>query len=58
MEQFNIDMIKSQITDNLSVFVYLVATALVTNNRDYLLYVNDLLNAFINEITDETIEED
>lgn len=58
MEQFTNDMIKSQIADNISTITYLTSIALIQNDKDYLLYFNDLLTSVITNLVDETIYEE
>lgn len=58
MEQFTNDMIKSQIADNISTITYLTSIALIQNDKDYLLYFNDLLTTVITNLVDETIYEE
>lgn len=58
MEQFTNDMIKSQIADNISTITYLTSIALIQNDKDYLLYFNDLLSSVITNLVDETIYEE
>lgn len=57
METLTNEMIKSQIADNLSDITLLTAHALSTDDQDYLLFINGLLDTFLKYITSE-IEED
>lgn len=58
MEQFTNDMIKLQIADSISTLTYLTSISLIQNDRDYLLYINDLLLSVVSNLTDDTIYED
>lgn len=58
MEQFTNDMIKSQIADNISTLTYLTSISLIQNDKDYLLYFNELLTTVIANLVDETIYEE
>lgn len=58
MEQFTNDMIKSQLADNLSNVTLLFGYALISNDKDYLLYCNSLLETVLENLTNESLEAD
>lgn len=58
LENISNGIIKDQIMSYLSDLSYVVGTSILVDDRDYLLYVNGLLDTVVRELTGDVIEED